>query len=327
MKKRVVIDTDPGVDDALALFLAYRSPELRIEAVTTVNGNVPIKQGTRNAALILDLLRPEPLPILAEGAAKPLDSKGITAQSVHGSDGLGELNRFKDSNGNPRYPEPQISSDLPSATEVLLELLKRYPDELSVIALGPLTNLGEAILANKGLVKRLREVIIMGGAIKVSGNITPAAEFNIFVDPRSAELVFNSGLNITLVPLDVTKRVCLGSLEIEHLAQAMPKPLGMFLSDTTSKALEYMKHTHGMEAIHLHDPLAVGAAIAPDMVETTPLHVNVETEGKVTQGMTLADLRPIRDDLKQPPNLKVALEVDANRFMSFFKERLCRKSS
>ncbi len=324
---RVIIDTDPGVDDALALLLAYRSPELRVEAVTTVNGNVPVKQGTRNAALILDLLRPEPQPILAEGAAKPLDAKGITAQSIHGSDGLGELNRFKDSNGNPRYAEPQIPPDLPNATEVLLELLKSHPDELSLIALGPLTNLAEALLADKKMVKRLREVIIMGGAINVPGNITPAAEFNIFVDPRSAELVFNSGLNITLVPLDVTKRVCLGSLEIEHLARAMPKPLGMFLSDATSKALEYMKHTHGMEAIHLHDPLAVGAAIAPDMVKTTSLHVNVETKGKLTRGMTLADLRPIRENLKQPQNLKVALEVDAERFMSFFRERLCRTSS
>jgi purine nucleosidase/pyrimidine-specific ribonucleoside hydrolase len=186
-----------------------------------------------------------------------------------------------------------------------------------------LTNLAKALVANEKRVKRLREVIIMGGAIRVPGNITPAAEFNIFVDPHAAHRVFKSGLPITLVPLDVTEKVCLESKQIGNLAQAMEEPLGMFLSDSTSKTVEYMERIRGMAGIYLHDPLAVGVAIHPSLVKATPLHVDVETRRGITQGMTLADLRSIRDDLKQSPNIHVALEVAAEQFLSFFKARLC----
>jgi len=326
MKKRVVIDTDSGVDDALALLLAVLSPELQVEAISTVSGNVPLEQATINVALILSLLDSKPPLILARGAAEPLEKGLIMAQSIHGWDGLGELNRFKNSDGSPRYLYPQLPQDLPDATEVLLDLLKRYPDELSLITLGPLTNLAEALRADKRRVRRLREVVIMGGAIRVCGNIRPAAEFNIFVDPHAAQRVFQSGLPIKLVPLDVTERVCLGPMEIENIAQDMDEPLGRFLSDATSKAMEYMKQMRGVEGIFLHDPLAVGVAINPSMVETTLLHVDVETHQGITQGMTLADFRAIRDDLKQPPNLYVALEVDMELFLAFFKERLCPRS-
>ena len=326
MKKRVVIDTDSGVDDALALLLALLSPELQVEAISTVSGNVPLDQATKNAALILSLLDFKPPLVLARGAAEPLEKGLITAQSIHGWDGLGELNRFKNSDGSPRYLYPQLRQNLPDATEVLLDLLKRYPDELSLITLGPLTNLAEALRADKGRVKRLREVVIMGGAITVCGNIRPAAEFNIFVDPHAAQRVFESGLPIKLVPLDVTENVRLGPMEIENLAQEMDEPLGRFLADATSKAMEYMKQMRGVEEILLHDPLAVGVAIDASLVETTLLHVDVETHEGITQGMTLADLRAIRDDLKQPGNLHVALEVDTELFLAFFKERLCPRS-
>ena len=326
MKKRVVIDTDSGVDDALALLLALASPELQVEAITTVSGNVSLDQATKNAAMILNLLDSKPQLILARGAAEPLEKGLITAQSIHGWDGMGELNRFQNSDGSPRYLYPQLPQDLPDATEVLLDLLKRYPDELSLITLGPLTNLAEALRADKGRVKRLREVVIMGGAITVCGNIRPAAEFNIFVDPHAAQRVFQSGLPIKLVPLDVTERVRLGPMEIRNLTQDMDEPLGRFLSDAISKPMEHMKQMRGVEIIFLHDPLAVGVAIDASLVETTLLHVDVETHEGITQGMTLADLRAIRDDLKQPPNLHVALEVDTELFLAFFKERLCPRS-
>ncbi len=325
MAKRVIIDTDPGVDDALALILALRSPELQVEAITTVSGNVPLEQATKNAYLLLDLFGPKPPPILARGRARSSGKRRIMAQSVHGSDGLGELNRFKNPDGSTRYLYPKLPRDLPDATEVLLDLLKRYPDELTLISLGPLTNLAEALLTDAKRVKRLREVVIMGGAIGVPGNITPAAEFNIFMDPYAAQRVFKSGLPIKLVPLDVTEKVCLRPMEIENLAQAMEEPLGSFLCDATSKVVEYMRQVQGVEAILLHDPLAVGVAIDPYMVKTTLLHVEVETQACITQGMTIADLRPIRNDLEQPPNIQVALEVDTKLFLSFFKERLCRR--
>jgi purine nucleosidase/pyrimidine-specific ribonucleoside hydrolase len=327
MQKRVIIDTDPGVDDALAILLALRSPELKVEAITTVNGNVSLEQATKNATLLLDLLEPKPRPILARGAARPLKKRPLRAHSVHGSDGLGDLDRFKNPDGSRRYPEPEFPPHLPDATEVILDLLKRYPDELSLIALGPLTNLADALAVNQKSVERLREVIIMGGAIRVSGNITPAAEFNILVDPDAAGRVFASGLPMKLVPLDVTEEVLLESREIEELARKMEPHLGTFLSDCTSKAVGNMERVKGIAGIYLHDPLAVGVAIDPSIVNTTPLHVDVETRRGMAQGMTLADLRAIRDDLKQRPNIHVALEVAAERFLSFLKERLCPKSS
>jgi purine nucleosidase/pyrimidine-specific ribonucleoside hydrolase len=324
---RVIIDTDPGVDDALALLLALRSPELEVKAITTVNGNVALEQATKNAALVLDLLGPEPRPILARGAARTLGQGFVRARSVHGSDGLGELNRFKNPDGTPRYRFPQLPQDIPDATEVLLGLLGQYPEELTLITLGPLTNLAEALQADKRRVMGLREVVIMGGAIRIPGNIAPGVEFNISVDPYAAQRVFQSGLPIKLIPLDVTERVCLDSTEVKDLAQAMPEPLGMFLSDVTEKAMEYMREVRGKAAILLHDPLAVGVAVDPTIVTTTSLYVDVETHDGITRGMTIADLRPIRDDLKQSSNLRVALEVASERFLSFFKERLCQGSS
>jgi inosine-uridine nucleoside N-ribohydrolase len=326
MTKRVIIDTDPGVDDALALLLALRSPELHVEAITTVNGNVSVVQATANAALILDLLDPESRPILAAGAARPLKKGRISAQSIHGSDGLGDLYRFKNPNGSRRYPEVRLAQDIPDATEVLLDLIKRYPDEMTLIALGPLTNLAKALSEHKERVKTLREVVIMGGAISAPGNITPAAEFNIFVDPHAAHRVFHSTLPITLVPLDVTEKVSLGLGEIECLAQAMDESLGRFLGDVTTTSLQYMSQVRGKAAIYLHDPLAVGVAIDPMTVKTAPLYVDVETQQGITQGMTLADIRGIRNDLKHPPNLHLALEVEAERFLALFKERLCQRS-
>jgi len=324
---RAIIDTDPGVDDVLALLLALRSPELEVKAITTVNGNVALEQATKNAALVLDLLGPEPRPILARGAAQPLGKGFIRARSVHGSDGLGELNRFKNPDGTPRYRFPQLPQDIPDATEVLLDLLGQYPEELILITLGPLTNLAEALQADKRRVMGLREVVIMGGAIRIPGNVTPGAEFNISVDPYAAQRVFQSGLPIKLIPLDVTERVCLDSTKVKDLAQAMPEPLGTFLNDVTEKAMEYMREVRGKAAILLHDPLAVGVAVDPTIATTTSLHVDVETHDGITRGMTLADLRPIRDDLKQSPNLRAALEVASERFLSFFEERLCQRSS
>jgi inosine-uridine nucleoside N-ribohydrolase len=327
MQKRVIIDTDPGVDDALAIALALRSPELKVEAITTVNGNVPLEQATKNAALVLDLMNPEPRPILARGAARPLKKRPCRAQSLHGSDGLGDLDLLKNPDGSRRYADAQLSGHIPVAAELILDLLERYPDELTLITLGPLTTLAEAIAADEKRIKRLREVIIMGGAIRVSGNITPAAEFNIFVDPHAARRVFTSGLPIKLVPLDVTEKVCLQSGEIQALAREMGTPLGTFLSDSTSKAVAHLQQIRGVAGIFLHDPLAVGVVIRPSIVKITPLHVDVETRSGITQGMTLADLRAIRDDLKQPPNAHVALEVDAQKFLWLFKERLCPGSS
>jgi inosine-uridine nucleoside N-ribohydrolase len=326
MQKRVIIDTDPGIDDALALMLALKSHELKVEALITVNGNVSVGQATKNAALLLELLDPRPRPLLAVGSAPPSTKDTERTQSVHGSDGLGGLYRFKNPDGSPRYPEPALPTQIPDAVEVLFDLLTRYPDEITLIMLGPLTNLSEALRRDKRRVKRLQEVIIMGGAVGVPGNITPAVEFNIFADPHAARLVFQSGLPMTLVPLNVTEKVFLGSGQIQALAQVLEEPLGGFVRDITERSIEHMKEVRGISGIYLHDPLAVGAAIDPTMVKTAPLHVEVETGRGIARGMTIADTRSIADELKRPANLEVALEVESERFLAFFKERLCQRS-
>jgi inosine-uridine nucleoside N-ribohydrolase len=326
VEKRVIIDTDPGVDDALALVLALKSRELHVEAITTVNGNVSLEQATKNAALLFELVDPGPRPILAMGSARASKKSPIRVQSVHGSDGLGGLHRFKHRDGSPKYSEPVLPKQIPNATEVLFDLVKRYPNEMSLIMLGPLTNLAEALEKDARRVGDLREVLIMGGAIGVPGNVTPAAEFNMFMDPQAAHRVFRSGLPMTLVPLDVTEKVCLESGEIQELVSAIEGPLGGFIRDITEQSIEHMTEARGVSGVYLHDPLAVGVAIDPMLVKAVPLHVEVETSRGISRGMTIADTRAIRDDLKQPANLDVALEVESERFLTLFKERLCQRS-
>lgn len=325
MPKRVIIDTDPGVDDALAILLALRSPELEVVAITTVCGNVPVEQATRNLFLVLNLVKPPSGLLIGQGAARPLLRPLETATHVHGANGLGELDRFHNQDGSPRYRQPVLPRSLPTAQEVWEECLRQYPDELTLITLGPLTNLARALEADLAPVHKLREVISMGGAIAVPGNVTPAAEFNICVDPHAAQRVFQSGLPITLVPLDVTIQVALSRDTIHALAADAADPVAQFLADATGPALAFAEQVEGIPHFPLHDPLAVAVAIDPRLVGLVPLHVEVETEGPVTRGMTVADRRSLRADHKAPPNLQAALTVDAAQVLTLFQERLCRK--
>jgi inosine-uridine nucleoside N-ribohydrolase len=325
--KRVLIDTDPGIDDALALWLAFRSPELRVEAVTTVAGNAPVARTTVNARRLIDLLQPTPCPLLARGRDRPLQKDPITAATVHGLDGLGDLDRLRDGNGDPLYPDPALPAPLPQAREVIIELAERYGEGLTVIALGPLSNLGEALLAGGPRVMAIGEVVVMGGAINVPGNVTPAAEFNMFADPDAAHLVLTSGLPIRLIPLDVTQHVWLDQEAIDRLARKIGGSQGRFLMDITCNILAQSLRLHGGPFLTLHDPLAVAVAVDPSLVQTTPFHIVVETQGEVTQGMTLADRRPIPNECKAPPNVQAALQVDVRRFLDLFEERICQRFS
>jgi inosine-uridine nucleoside N-ribohydrolase len=323
----VLIDTDGGVDDALALLLALRSPELQIAAVTTVHGNVPVDQATKNVVLVLDRFASGKRPSVARGAARPLRRGPVTAQSVHGSDGLGELARFTNPDGSERYPRHPLARPMPEAKEVLLDCLTRYSRDITIITLGPLTNLAAVLETDASALRNAQNIIIMGGAVTVPGNITPVAEFNVFADPDAARAVFRSGCAITLVPLDVTERVFLSRQEVEELSLSMDSELGAFFRDTTERICAHAEETIGTPGVFLHDPLAVGIAIDRSLVRTVPVHVDAETRGEITQGMTVGDMRQIKTALKQRPNAVVALDVAAPRFLTFFKERLCQKSS
>jgi purine nucleosidase/pyrimidine-specific ribonucleoside hydrolase len=324
--KRVIIDTDGGVDDALALLFALASPELQIEAVTTVSGNVPVDQATRNVLFLLDLVGPARRPVVARGAERPLGSRQVGATHVHGDDGLGNLGRLMDADGSPRYPARELLPNLADAAGLMVEMLNSYPGELTIISIGPLTNLALAMRADGGGLRKAAGIIVMGGAIRVPGNVTPGAEFNIFGDPVAAEEVFAATLPLTLVPLDVTEQVSLVRAEVEWLSRRIGGRIGTFLADATLEVMGYTEETRGLPELFLHDPLAVGVALDPTLVGVERLYVDVDTAGGIADGMTIADVRPIKAEHRQPANMEVALQVDAGRFRALFTDRLCRMS-
>ena len=311
--KRIIIDTDPGVDDVLALLLAFRSPELKVEAITTVAGNVPVEIGTANAFTILELLDLPISPPISKGYSRPLKRALFTAERVHSSDGLGGLRDLEDG-GRKRYPSPSIRLFGRDAPETILRLVDQYPHEITLIPIGPLTNVAIALDRDRNTMAKLKEIILMGGACSVPGNVTPAAEFNIFVDPEAAQAVLSSGIPVTMVGLDVTMQV---KISRETLSDRLGQGgrVGQFVRDLTSAL------SQRGSGITLHDPLAIGVAIDRTFVKTEKVHVTVETEGKFTTGMTVADLRGHREK-GALPHAEIALEVDSTRFLNFFLDRV-----
>jgi inosine-uridine nucleoside N-ribohydrolase len=322
MIHHVIIDTDPGVDDALALILALQSPELYVEAITTVSGNVHVDLATQNTLTVLGLFPPERRPPVAKGADRPLARSSETAAHVHGDDGLGGVSRLCAAAGQPRYPPVSPAPWPGDAVTCLLDLIRRSPGELTLIALGPLTNLAHALHRDMHVVRQLAGVVIMGGAVTVPGNVTPVAEFNIYVDPEAAQVVFSSGLPITLIGLDVTEQVRLTAEMIAQHISPRGSQLSQFVVECTAQTIQYSTREERQPGMAMHDPLAVGALIDPAIIRTVPLTVQVETQGEFTTGMLVADRRALRRDRKAPANVNVALEVEATRFLEMFLNRL-----
>ena len=320
----VLIDTDPGIDDALAILLALGSPEISVEAITTVAGNVGVDLGTANAFRVLDVARPHHRPRVARGAAGPLVGPLITAAHFHGDDGLGNLGRLRDADGRPRYPEPSHTLEMLDGADLILETADRFAGRLVVVALGPLTNVALALQRDRGRLAQAARIVVMGGAVAVPGNVTPAAEFNIHVDPEAASAVFASGLPVELVPLDVTRRVVLTAADLGAALARHGGPTARFIQDFTAHGFDF-ETQQGDGSMALHDPLAVGVALDPSLVTLEALHVVVECEGRLTRGMTVADRRPRHTG--PAPTCRAALEVDAPRFLRLFLERVCRASA
>jgi inosine-uridine nucleoside N-ribohydrolase len=313
----VVIDTDPGIDDALALMLALRSPELRVELITTVAGNVPVPMATANARRVLAWLAPPVWPVVAQGLGRPLRRPLYTATAFHSDDGLGGVTHLRHPDGSLCYPVPEQPAVHRQAVQRLLQVVQRYGRDLTVIALGPLTNIARAIQLAPATMQQLGRLVIMGGAIGVPGNVSPVAEFNIFVDPHAADVVFRAGVPITLVPLDVTRQVRLTRDFLQHAAQGSTTRLMPAIHDLTQQPLR----SQG-EGIAMHDPLAVAVAIDPALVTCTALPVCAETRGPHTIGMTVADRRPAASWRSDMPRLEVALEVDTPRVLKLFATRV-----
>ncbi|MCC2640571.1 MAG: rih [Nitrospira sp.] len=320
---KVIIDTDPGTDDALAILLALASPELEVVGLTTVCGNVPVGQATRNLFRLLALKKAPSGLLVGQGAARPLEEELLTAVDVHGSDGLGELDRILTAEGIPRYPQSRLPAVLSTAQEVWNDCVRRYPGEVTLITLGPLTNLALALKVNPQTVQKFHSVIVMGGAIGVPGNIAPAAEFNCYVDPHAAYRVFQATLPLTLVPLDVTTRVGVDRGTLGTWASESRDPLGRIVADMTCKAFDFAEEVEGHGLFYFHDPVAVLAAIDPSLMTTESFRVSVETVGQVCRGMTIVDRRMRKSEPKVPPNMRVAVDVDVDRILYQLRNRLC----
>jgi purine nucleosidase len=305
--KKVIIDCDVGVDDAFALILAFHSPELEVKAVTGVNGNVPLDQVFENIQKVLYLIHPQHKPFIAKGADRPLRGSSVYAHSVHGKNGLGEakIERKKGEEWWEIYPG--------RADELITKMARQHPNELTLIATGPLTNLALGLQKDPEGMKKLKEVSIMGGAVRTKGNITPYAEFNIFVDPLAAKMVFESGLPITLVPLDVTHQVFLTSQMMKEKVKPINNPFSQFVIEATG--YDFTTHNfRGKELIYLHDPLAVGVVIDPTLVRTEPLSLDVN----IQEGKDHGHISEVSKRLK----IEVCLEVDSERFSDLFLSKL-----
>ena len=318
--QRILIDTDPGVDDAFAILLAMRSPELHVASITTVCGNVPVAQATQNLLTILGVLDLDEFPVIAEGEAEPLVKPLVLATHVHGDDGLGNVSQLQNTDHSPLYPSANTPISSVSGVDLILEMVTRYPDELTIIALGPLTNIATAIRKDAEKMRRVQKIVLMGGAFEEYGNVTTTAEFNIFVDPHAAHEVFQFGVPIHIVPLDATHQVILTGERLHAEIGKQESKVSRFFKDATQTCMEFYREEVGFWGFHIHDALPIGTLTRPDYFESVRAHVQVETEGTLTSGMTIAYLRHER----QHPNLNanVYIQVAAAAFLDYFFEHL-----
>ncbi|MBI2371315.1 MAG: nucleoside hydrolase [Deltaproteobacteria bacterium] len=320
-RRRVLLDCDTGVDDALALILALRSPELDVLGVTTVSGNCHVDLATRNTLLVLEQLRlPQPPPV-ARGCDRPLHLPLQTATDVHGRDGLGGITALTGADGRRRYPEPALTPTGATGPEPMVDLARAHGQSLTLLCTGPLTNLATALALDRRAMAGVERVVFMGGAIRVPGNVTPVAEFNIAVDPHAAQAVLDSGLPLVMVPLDVTTRTVLTEAALQAAAARRFGWLSRLVLDLTAGYMAFHREAVGVAGALMHDPLTVGELLAPSLTHKTPLSVGVECEGALTRGMTVADLRSRPTGRRPAPNVEVAMEVEAPRFLDLFLER------
>jgi purine nucleosidase len=304
--KRIVIDTDPGIDDAQAIMMAYMHPNVKIEAITSVAGNVGIEHTTVNVLKILDVLEAESIPVFS-GAHSALVETGENASSIHGENGLGDV----------AIPESDRKVENEPAALALSRLGKENPGELELIAIGPLTNIALALRLNPDLPSLYNRLVIMGGAYLAQGNTAnPPAEFNIFADPEAAYVVFENWPGFTMVSWEAT--VAHG-MPIDEFTEffAYDNPRSKFLEKVTQKTLEFLKLVLDGRMNYAADPLAMAVLMEPEIVlESEEKFVQIERFGSLSRGMTVVDWWNLS---KQPPNVNIIRRVDSDRFFELLK--------
>lgn len=310
--KRIILDTDPGVDDALAFLLAFSSPEIKVESVTTVDGNVDVEKGARNARQLLEFLGRSDVPV-AQGAAHPMLRQMEHAESFHGKTGLMDA----------VLPATKMKIDNRSAAQLIIDKANELSKDLTIVAIGPLTNVAAAILADPTIPGKVDGLVIMGGAFGLTsygiGNANAVAEFNIWHDPEAAKLVFDSGIPTTCIGLDTTT----------HPDYRMSKAMyGEMIAKKTKRSIliEGLCGTlvERFNGFSLHDPMAMAYVVDPTMFKTERYRVEVETMGMKTMGMTVVDRRQFYHEENQKAKHEIIVEVDAPRFHKMIIDRVAK---
>jgi inosine-uridine nucleoside N-ribohydrolase len=302
---QIILDCDPGHDDAIALLLALASSELRLLGVTTVSGNQTIEKTTANAIRILDLVGRPDLAV-AEGASRPLVRERRVAAHVHGETGL----------DGPDLPPPSRAPDPVHAIDWIAATVLANPDPVTLVATGPLTNIALFLARYPELEARLERIVLMGGAI-AEGNTTPAAEFNIWADPEAAHRVFSSGLDMTMVGLDVTHRALMTPAHVERLAGS--GAAGELVADLYGFFAQFHRREYGWEGAPVHDAVAMAHVIDGTLLDTEHCGVIVDTGPELSRGRTYVDLR---QRAGWEPNCHVAVDIDSERFLELLISRI-----
>ena len=310
-RRKIIIDTDPGQDDAFALLLALASPEeLEVLGICAVAGNVSLEWTVRNTRIICELAGKPETKVFA-GCAAPLKRALVTAEHVHGKTGL----------DGPIMVEPTMTLQDQHAVDFLIETLRREPSgSVTLCPLGPLTNIATAFVQAPDIKARVQEIVLMGGAYFEVGNITPAAEFNIYVDPEAAEIVFKSGVPLVVMPLDVTHKVLTTRARVEAF-RALGSQVGRVAAEWADFFERFDMAKYGMDGAPLHDPCVIAYLLQPDLFSGRHINVEIETQSELTLGMTVADWWGVTD---RPANALFMGSVNADGFFTLLTERLGR---
>ncbi len=308
--QKIIIDTDPGQDDAVAILLALASPEIEVLGITCVAGNVPLPLTVKNARIICELAGKTDVPIYS-GCERPLKRELVTAEHVHGKTGLDGI----------VLPDPTMPIAEGHAVDFIVETLRREaPGSVTICPIGPLTNIATAFHTAPDIVARVGRIVLMGGAYFEVGNITPTAEFNIYVDPEAADVVFRSGVPLVVMPLDVTHKALTTRARIEAF-RALGTKVGEAVASWTDFFERFDMQKYGSEGAPLHDPCTIAYLLKPDLFSGREINVEIELEGRYTAGMTVADWWRVT---KREPNALFIRDIDADGFYALLTDRLGR---
>lgn len=309
--RKIIIDTDPGQDDAVAILLALASPdELEVLGITAVAGNVPLALTAKNARIICELAGRPDMRVFA-GCDTPLQRKLVTAEHVHGKTGL----------DGPQLPTPTMPLQDQHAVDFIIETLRAEPvGSVTLCPLGPLTNIATALQRAPDIAPRITEIVLMGGAYFEVGNITPTAEFNIYVDPEAADIVFKSGVPLTVLPLDVTHKALTNAARVKAFRDMGTEP-GRMVAEWTDFFERFDKEKYGSEGAPLHDPCVIAWLLQPGLFKGRQINVEIETQSELTLGMTVADWWRVTD---RAPNALFIGDVDADGFFALLTKRISR---